>query len=127
IAGERLFGIADALEIARRQVQDAPRPLVLAAPHVPIALAQVVHRALAKDPAQRFASAEEMLAAVEAAVAHTPAAPTLIGYPVAPVVAVETREPSTMVHIKVLERRSRLRRAWAWLRFGRWRWRHEPA
>jgi serine/threonine-protein kinase len=125
IAGERLFGLADAMEVARRQIQEQPRPLVMLAPQVPLPLAGAVHKALHKDPAQRHASAEAFLEALEAAIAGTRSAPTAIGWPTAAVPAPIEREPSTLVHIAIIKRRSLLRRALAWLRFGRWRWREE--
>ncbi len=134
IAGERLFGHGDPIEIARRQIQESPRPLVLAAPHTPMKVAAVVHRALAKEAERRFAGAAEMLEALEDAVAGTRSAPTVVGWPVieasaaVPVpIAPESREPSTLLHIAAMKRRSLMRRMWSWLRFGRWRWRQEPA
>jgi serine/threonine protein kinase len=46
-------------------LEDDPVPLKQRAPEVPTAVAEIVHRALAKDPAARFASATAMLAALE--------------------------------------------------------------
>jgi len=46
-------------------LEDDPVPLKQRAPQVPAELAQIVHRALAKDPATRFSSAPAMLAALE--------------------------------------------------------------
>jgi eukaryotic-like serine/threonine-protein kinase len=46
-------------------LEDDPVPISQRAPQVPAAVAEIVHRALAKDPAARFASAQTMLAALE--------------------------------------------------------------
>jgi serine/threonine protein kinase len=46
-------------------LEDDPVPLKQRAPQVSEELAQIVHRALAKDPATRFSSAPAMLAALE--------------------------------------------------------------
>jgi len=54
-----------------QHVNDAPRPLAEVAPQVPAPLAEVVHRAMQKDPAHRPASAEQF--AVELATAGTAA------------------------------------------------------
>lgn len=53
-----------------QHVNQAPRPLREAAPDVPTELAAVVHRALEKDPNDRYATAEDLgLAVAEAAAA----------------------------------------------------------
>jgi serine/threonine-protein kinase len=46
-------------------LEDDPVPISQRAPQVPAAVAEIVHRALAKDPAARFPSAQAMLAALE--------------------------------------------------------------
>jgi pSer/pThr/pTyr-binding forkhead associated (FHA) protein len=46
-------------------LEDDPVPLRDRAPELPAAVAEIVHRALAKDPAARFASAGAMLTALE--------------------------------------------------------------
>jgi len=122
IAGEKLFGHAGAIEIARRQIQESPRPLVLLAPDTPPALAAIIHRALAKDAGQRPVDADQMLAELDRAARTVAPAPL----PAPAAAAAEHREPSTLLHLAALRPPSWLRRAWAWLRFGRWRWR-EPS
>ena len=47
-------------------VAGPPEPLVSVAPWVPVEVARVVHRALAMNPAERYPTAAEMLADVEA-------------------------------------------------------------
>ncbi len=49
-----------AVNVALRHVQEAPEPLTERNPLVPVALESVVMRALAKDPRQRYQSADEM-------------------------------------------------------------------
>jgi serine/threonine-protein kinase len=46
-------------------LEDKPIPLQQRAPHVPAELAEIVHRAMAKKPADRFESAPAMLKAIE--------------------------------------------------------------
>ena len=61
LAGRLPFAATgDAIAHLYQHVNQPPRPLAEAAPQVPRALATVVHRALEKDPADRYASAEEL-------------------------------------------------------------------
>jgi tetratricopeptide (TPR) repeat protein len=60
LAGQLPFQSATRLGIVRQIVHEPPRPLALAAPHVPAELAAVVERCLAKDPAARYASAASL-------------------------------------------------------------------
>jgi hypothetical protein len=64
LAGYPPFGDGPAVELALRHLRDEPAPLPA---HVPPALAAVVMRALAKDPAQRFSSGGAMADALAAA------------------------------------------------------------
>lgn len=71
LAGERLFGhVSDPAARARAFVLDARRPLESVRPTVAPAVAAVVDRALALDPAQRFGSAHEMSRALLDAVSR---------------------------------------------------------
>jgi serine/threonine-protein kinase len=63
-----------AVAIAFKQVSAEPRPPSESQPGVPAALDAVVLRALAKDPARRFADAEEFIAALGQARQGLPAA-----------------------------------------------------
>jgi len=66
-AGRAPHGDAPLLEIARRVCErDAP-PLALLAPQVPAAFAAIIDRALARDPASRPASGDELRDALEGA------------------------------------------------------------
>ena len=64
---------ATARQLMANQVSQPPVPLAAIRPELPVALAAVVERALAKDPAQRFPSAE----AVDGALALVPL-PTVV-------------------------------------------------
>ncbi len=64
LTGRRPFGQGEAMDIALRQLEQSPQPIAEVRPDLPPALAQLVTRALDKDPAQRFASADEMRAAL---------------------------------------------------------------
>jgi serine/threonine-protein kinase len=52
------------VEIAMRVLEGEAPQLGEAAPHAPAELAEVVHRALARDPADRFQQATEMIGAL---------------------------------------------------------------
>ncbi|MBL8613484.1 MAG: serine/threonine protein kinase [Myxococcales bacterium] len=71
LAYELLTGAAPfagtGVELMIRVREGGARPLGEVAPHVPEDLARAIDRALARDPAARFASAEAMLAALPAA------------------------------------------------------------
>jgi len=58
LAGEPAYGAADAREVRRRlQAALPPTPLTERVPDVPAELAHIVERAMARDPAARYASA----------------------------------------------------------------------
>ena len=67
LTGEVPFGGESAVSIALKHLNEQPRPLSRLRPDVHPELERVVMRALAKDAAQRYASAEEMVHALEAA------------------------------------------------------------
>ncbi|GMT96708.1 hypothetical protein KH5H1_08270 [Corallococcus caeni] len=69
-------GSAD--EVREGHVSRRP-PRVSERAHVPVALDAVVARCLAKEPAERYASAGDVLAAFEAACAEGPALPGIVG------------------------------------------------
>jgi serine/threonine-protein kinase len=115
LAGVRPFIGSRPEEIMQHALERPPRPLRATRPELPRALDDVIMRALAKDPARRFADAEEMLSALE-----NLAQP--IGDLAHAVDGERDPESSTMMQIAVI-RPSLLARAWSWLRYGRWRWR----
>src|SRR3954453_5439200 len=67
LAGRVPFGGDSAVSIALKHVSDAPPRLRDLRPDVHPRLEQAVGRALLKDPAQRYASADEFIAALEQA------------------------------------------------------------
>jgi Protein kinase domain len=64
LAGEPPFAHGSAVELGLRHVQDEPSPLQA---EVPAALREVVERALAKDPAERYRDGAAMAGALRAA------------------------------------------------------------
>ncbi len=78
LAGEPPFGGASARAVMAKHLSEPPPPLRARRPDAPAAVEQALARALGKDPADRFASVAEFVAALEAT--HAPdAAPTLVG------------------------------------------------
>jgi eukaryotic-like serine/threonine-protein kinase len=67
LTGQVPFEGDSAVTVAMKQVSERPRPPSELNPEVPRALDAVVLRALAKDPANRFASADEFLHALDMA------------------------------------------------------------
>jgi HAMP domain-containing protein len=64
LAGRRPFTASDPAELSYRQMNEDPPSLRDLAPEVPERLADAIHRGLARDPAQRFADACRMQAAL---------------------------------------------------------------
>ena len=60
LTGKTLFGGGDAIDVIKRVSTSQVPPLGDLRPDIPAALAEVLHMALARDPADRFASAAEM-------------------------------------------------------------------
>ncbi|MEQ8461691.1 MAG: protein kinase [Sandaracinaceae bacterium] len=71
LSGELPFDGESPFDVVMKVVTAEARPLELAAPHVPDPLVQVVERAMAKDPAERFEDARHMRAALDEAVAES--------------------------------------------------------
>src|SRR5947208_12864787 len=67
LAGRVPFTGDSAVSIALKHVNDEPQPLSQLRPDIHPALEAAVMRGLAKDPAQRYQSAEEFIAALEGA------------------------------------------------------------
>jgi serine/threonine-protein kinase len=95
------------------------RPLRAIRPELSRFLEAVVVRALAKDPDRRYASAEDMLLALEDV-------PVLEQEEAAALADARSETAATMFALPVTEP-SRWSRLWAWLRFGGWRWRDDDA
>ncbi|MGA5466933.1 protein kinase domain-containing protein [Mycobacterium sp. NPDC050041] len=64
LAGRKPFDQEDIAPLARAIVEEQPTPLTQLRPDLDPSLAQVVERAMSRDPRQRFASADAMLAAL---------------------------------------------------------------
>ncbi len=74
LTGQVPFEGDSAVSVALKQVSERPRPPSQLNPAVPPALDAVVLKALAKDPANRYATADEFLAALDEAEANPYAA-----------------------------------------------------
>jgi serine/threonine-protein kinase len=61
LAGRPPFEGATAFEVAMKHARDEPPPLASIRPDLPEALCGVVHKMLAKDPAQRYQTGKELL------------------------------------------------------------------
>jgi serine/threonine-protein kinase len=75
LAGRPPFVESSIQKLIMAHVMEEPTPLLRVAPHVPVALATLVERCLAKDPDGRPADAAELIAGLESNGAATPAAP----------------------------------------------------
>ena len=78
LTGQVPFNAETAVAIALKQISEQPRPPRQLNPEISPALNAVVLRAMAKDPADRFASAQEFLAALDEAEANPAAGGTAI-------------------------------------------------
>ena len=63
--GQLPFDAEDAVEVAIKQISDQPKSLHEIAPQVPAALVEITEKAMAKLPQNRYASAREMLDALD--------------------------------------------------------------
>jgi serine/threonine protein kinase len=113
LAGRRPFVGANATEIARAHLGATPVPLRALRPDVSPALEAIVYGALARRPADRFASADAMLAALRRVPIVDEAARAAARLEEASTTALATLVPA---------RPSMPRRVWGWLRYGGWRW-----
>ncbi len=71
VAGRRPFGGESMEAVVSSILTQEPKPLEKVRPDVPPELARVVDRALAKDPAERYASAAQLLSDLESGTAPT--------------------------------------------------------
>ena len=90
LTGQVPFEAETPVAVALKQISEPARPPSQINPQVPPALDAVVLRALAKDPAARYASADEFLRALDEA----EGAPAATAPPIAPPVAEEHEEES---------------------------------
>ena len=66
LSGHLPFDADDVVEVAIKQISDKPQSLQELAPNVPHGLVEITERAMAKRPDNRYASAAEMLSALNA-------------------------------------------------------------
>ena len=66
--------------ILRRITDSFPRPVLEVSPHIPAWLSAIIDKLLAKEPAQRFATAAEVASLLEQCVAHIQQ-PTVVALP----------------------------------------------
>ena len=71
LSGHLPFDADDVVEVAIKQISDQPKSLHEIAPQVPAALVEITEKAMAKLPQNRYASAREMLDALDTYV-HNP-------------------------------------------------------
>jgi serine/threonine-protein kinase len=100
LAGRRAFPQENLAELARAVAEDTPPPLAVLRPDVDPALAAVIERAMAREPAWRFGSAGEMRAALGGRVGPPVRQPTRV-------LAAPLPEPTTMVVAPPRRSRSR--------------------
>ena len=79
LTGQVPFEAETPVAVALKQISEPPRPPSELNPQIPPALDAVVLRALAKDPAARFQSADEFLLALDEAEAAPAAVPAPVG------------------------------------------------
>jgi eukaryotic-like serine/threonine-protein kinase len=61
LAGQPPFRGESAFEVALQHVRDLPKPLTEVRPDLPAVLCAIVHKMMAKDPAQRYQTGRELL------------------------------------------------------------------
>lgn len=66
LSGKLPFDGTGAVSIAIMQISEKPKPLAEVAPNIPVGLRQITEKAMEKDPADRYQSAQEMLDAIAA-------------------------------------------------------------
>lgn len=112
LAGLKPFVGSTRDELMRNVLERPPRPLRVLRTGIPPALDDFIMRALAKDPARRFADAEDMRFALSGIELASCVEPSTSG--------------STMIELS-FARPSVWTRLWTWARYGRWRWRHRAS
>ena len=117
LAGARPFAGTSPEAIMHQAIHRPPRPLRARRRDVPPELDAVIRRALAKDPARRFADAEAMLSAIDALADVEEDARVAAE-------AVRSEEAPTAVFAAaelVPYRPPWWSRLWSWMRYGPWR------
>lgn len=81
LTGRVPFPAASPFAVMHDHLFTAPQPVTALQPRIPEAVGAVVMRALAKNPADRFADADEMRLALQTALAATAASTTHLAHP----------------------------------------------
>jgi eukaryotic-like serine/threonine-protein kinase len=128
LAGRLPFEGDSAVAVALKHLSEAPAPISQWRPDVHPALEAVVMAALAKDPAQRWQSAEDLAAGLEAARTQIEAGPNggqdTAGFAAIPVPAADATAPTVPAETTapavapVYEPRRKPRRPWWWWAIG---------
>jgi serine/threonine-protein kinase len=84
VTGKRMFSVTSSYSIMQAQVKEVPRPPIEIVPTIPKALNDAIMIAVAKDPAQRFQSAEAFRTALSFVTSGEAAAPAAAAIPSAP-------------------------------------------
>jgi len=118
VAGVRPFAGESPRETMQLAIHRPPRPLRAVRRDIAPSLERVISRALAKDPARRFADAEEMLLAL----GDVPSDDEIVARREQD----ERDEAANTLMISTLDVKEPglLSRMWTWVRYGGWRWRH---
>lgn len=97
LAGRPPFEAPSYIALVTQHLQTPPPPLGLARPDLPPTLVAAVHRALEKDPADRFANATAMALALptDAQLANLDGVTTLTGRSMSPPVAIGSTTPGS--------------------------------
>jgi serine/threonine-protein kinase len=77
VTGKRMFSVTSSFSIMQAQVKEMPRPPIEIVPTIPKALSDAIMIAVAKDPAQRFQSAEAFRTALSHVTCGEAAAPAV--------------------------------------------------
>ncbi len=109
LAGSVPFDGPSVTSVLAKQVTEAAPPIATLRPELPPALARAVDRCLAKEPADRFASGEELAVAIAPSAAGPPAAPPQIRRLVRLMSAVAASGGLTMAGLYVLSEAPELR------------------
>jgi len=133
LTARRPFVGATRAALMAAHVEDTPVSPDRVQCQIPGPIAEVCMRAIARDPRERFASAEAMKQALDQAWhAARPVAALVRGRATTiPGIGVGESvldEESTPLFLDLTEGEpNRLRRLWTWLRFGEWRWPQDDA
>jgi len=105
LTGNYPFDAPSAAAVVAKVLNDEPPPLDSVAPHLPPVLRRVIHRLLAKDPAQRYQTAQALLDALEGREAAPPKAPKAAKVPKRPAAPPPPASPEERRLARIRQRR----------------------